>query len=138
MNAWSSGAASPRLPPIHLTSRDHALLSGLIGNAPADGVAGLLQQELARAAVDGSERGIPTVGLNRWVHYVDGLSSRTRRVKIVLPDEADIDRGLISPLSHVGAALLGLAEGQSILWPDPAGRERKLTPILIEDPEELT
>lgn len=138
MTAHSTGAAASRLPAIHLTADDHAMLSGLIGDAPADGVAGLLQQELARAAVHRSARRIPTVGLNRWVHYVDGHSSRTRRVKIVLPDQADIDRGLISPLSHVGAGLLGLSEGQSIIWPDPAGRVRKLTPILIEDPEELT
>ena len=138
MTAQISGAASTRLPAIHLTAADHALLSALIGDAPAEGAAGLLQQELARAAVHRSERRIRTVGLNRWVHYVDGLSRRTRRVKIVPPDQADIDQGLISPLSHVGAGLLGLAEGQSIVWPDPAGRVRKLTPILIEDPEELT
>lgn len=137
MTARNPGAALTRLPAIHLTAADHALLSALIGDAPADGAAGLLQQELSRAAVHRSERGRRTVGLNRWVHYVDGHSSRTRRVKIVPPDQADIDQGLISPFSHVGAGLLGLAEGQSIVWPDPAGRERKLTPILIEDPEDL-
>ena len=138
MTARLPGAASTRLPAIHLTAADHSLLSALIGDAPAEGAAGLLQQELARAAVHRSGRRPRTVGLNCWVHYVDGLSSRTRRVKIVPPEEADIDQGLISPLSHVGAGLLGLAEGQSIVWPDPAGRTRKLTPILIEDAEELS
>jgi regulator of nucleoside diphosphate kinase len=137
MTIHTPGAAPARMPAIHLTANDHALLSGLIGDAPADGAPGLLQQELARATVHKSGRRLATVGLNRWVHYVDGHNSRTRRVKIVLPDQADIDRGLISPLSHVGAGLLGLAEGQSIVWPDPAGRIRKLTPILIEDPEDL-
>ncbi len=137
MTIHAPGAAPARLPAIHLTSADHALLSGLVGDAPAEGAPGLLQQELARATVHKSARRIATVGLNRWVHYIDGHNSRTRRVKIVPPDQADIDRGLISPLSHVGAGLLGLAEGQSIVWPDPAGRIRKLTPILIEDPEDL-
>ncbi|KQY80425.1 GreA/GreB family elongation factor [Brevundimonas sp. Root1423] len=137
MPLHTTSAAPAPLPAIHLTASDHALLSGLLGDAPAEGAPGLLQQELARATVHRSGRRIATVGLNRWVHYVDGHNSRTRRIKIVLPDQADIDRGLISPLSHVGAGLLGLAEGQSIVWPDPAGRTRKLTAILIEDPEEL-
>lgn len=132
-----SRAAAPRLPAIHLSSSDHALLSGLVGDADAEGAAGLLQQELARAHLHRTGRRLPTVGLNQWVHYVDGDNSRTRRIKIVLPAEADIDQGLISPLSHVGAGLLGLAQGQSIRWPDPSGRVRTLTPVLIEDPDSL-
>ncbi|RZJ31635.1 MAG: nucleoside diphosphate kinase regulator [Brevundimonas sp.] len=132
-----SGAASARLPAIHLSAVDHALLSTLVGETEADGVAGLLQQELARARVHKHGRRLHTVGLNCWVHYRDERSSRTRRVKIVPPLEADIDAGLISPLSHVGAGLLGLAQGQSIRWPDPSGRERVLTPVLIEDCEAL-
>jgi regulator of nucleoside diphosphate kinase len=137
MTVQDTGARPARLPSIRLTAHDHALLSGLIGNAPAEGAAALLHQELARASIHGSGRHLPTVGLNRWVHYVDGANSRTRRVKIVMPDQADIDQGLISPLSHVGAGLLGLSEGQSIAWPDPAGRIHKLTPVLIEDPDDL-
>jgi regulator of nucleoside diphosphate kinase len=136
MSRISSGA-SARLPAIHLSAADHALLSTLVGEAEADGAAGLLQQELARARVHHSGRRLHTVGLNCWVHYVDGRSSRTRRIKIVPPAEADIDQGLISPLSHVGAGLLGLAQGQSIRWPDPSGGVRTLTPILIEDCEAL-
>jgi regulator of nucleoside diphosphate kinase len=137
MTAHSHGARTPRLPAIHLSATDHAQLSALIGDLPADGGAGLLQQELARAVVHRSTRRVATVGLNQWVHYVDERGSRTRRVMIVMPDQADIDQGLISPLSYVGAGLLGLAEGESIVWPDPSGRTRKLTPILIEDPEAL-
>jgi regulator of nucleoside diphosphate kinase len=130
-------AESAPLPDIRLTPDDHALLSGLVGDLHADGAAGLLQQELARARIDGDGRRTPTVGLNRWVHYTDGANTRTRRVKIVAPDQADIDQGLISPLSYVGSGLLGLAEGQPIDWPDPSGRLHRLTPILIEDPEDL-
>lgn len=128
---------SAPLPDIHLTPDDHARLSDLVGDLNAGGAAGLLQQELARAQVDADRRRTPTVGLDRWVHYTDSASSRTRRVKIVAPEQADIDQGLISPLSYVGSGLLGLAEGQSINWPDPSGRLHKLTPILIEDPEDL-
>ena len=132
-----SREAAPRLPSIHLSASDHALLSGLVGDAEADGAAGLLQQELARAHVHRSGRRVPTVGLNQWVHYTDDDSRRTRRIKIVPPDQADIDQGLISPLSYVGAGLLGLAQGQSIRWRGPSGQKRTLTPILIEDPDSL-
>ena len=50
----------------------------------------------------------------------------------ILPDEANIDEGRVSVLSFVGAGLLGLKEGDGIDWPDASGRERRLTPILIE------
>ena len=133
----NSDVMSASLPEIRLTPADHALLSSLVGDLNAAGPAGLLQQELARARVDADRRRTPTVGLNRWVHYTDDASSRTRRVKIVAPEQADIDQGLISPLSYVGSGLLGLAEGQSIDWPDPAGRLHRLTPNLIEDADDL-
>ena len=127
--------AAAGLPEIFLTPEEHARLSRLIGDAWApEGVAGLLQQELDRATVTG-DRPAHAVGLDRWVHYSDGRATDLRRVKIVLPQAADIDAGLISALSHVGAGLIGLPEGQSILWPDPSGAVRKLTPVLVEDAE---
>jgi len=129
----TSATASAGLPEIFLTPAEHDQLSRLVGDHEATGAAGLLQQELERATVTG-DRPAHAVGLGRWVHYTDGRAADLRRVKIVLPQEADIDAGLISALSHVGAGLLGLPEGQSILWPDPSGAVRKLTPVLVEDP----
>ena len=127
-------SASADLPEIFLTPAEHDRLSRLVGDHEATGAAGLLQQELDRATV---VEDLPplAVGLDRWVHYSDGRAGDPRRVKIVLPQEADIDAGLISALSHVGAGLLGLREGDSILWPDPSGTVRKLTPVLVEDPD---
>ena len=128
--------AAAGLPEIFLTPEEYDQLSRLVGDHEATGAAGLLQQELDRATVTG-DRPAHAVGLDRWVHYSDGRGTDLRRVKIVLPQAADIDAGLISALSHVGAGLIGLPEGQSILWPDPSGAVRKLTPVLIEDPELL-
>jgi regulator of nucleoside diphosphate kinase len=113
---------------------EHDQRSRLVGDHEATGVAGLLQQELDRATVV-EDRPVHAVGLDRWVHYSDGRASELRRVKVVLPHEADIDSGLISALSYVGAGLIGLPEGESILWPDPSGSVRKLTPVLVEDPD---
>jgi len=126
--------ASVDLPEIFLTPEEHDQLSRLVGDHEAAGAAGLLQQELDRATVT-HDRPAHAVGLDRWVHFTDGRAADLRRVKIVLPQEADIDAGLISALSHVGAGLIGLPEGESILWPDPSGTMRKLTPVLVEDPD---
>lgn len=109
-------------------------MSSLVGDLQeAEGVVGLLQEELSRAVIVDDDE--PVVGLDRWIHYTDGRSDRVRRVKIVMPVEADIDAGLISPLSHVGVGLIGLKEGQSIDWPDPSGALRHLTVVRIEDAE---
>ncbi|MNT46063.1 Regulator of nucleoside diphosphate kinase [compost metagenome] len=77
------------------------------------------------------------VGLNRWLHYADDRHPEVRRVQLVLPREADIDAGRVSILSHVGAGLIGLKEGESISWPDPSGETRKLTAVLIEDEDPI-
>ena len=134
MSLTKSRGRPPALPNITISQTDFDTLDRLVGALPGKGVAGLLQQELDRARVCKTES-LPrsVVGLNRWVHYTDGASDKVRRVQLVLPNEADIDAGKISILSHVGAGLLGLKEGQTIHWPDASGALRKLTPILIED-----
>jgi regulator of nucleoside diphosphate kinase len=129
-----SSAKTRDLPEIYLTPAEYDQLSRLVGDHEATGVAGLLQHELDRATVV-EDRPAHAVGLDRWVHYSDGRAGELRRVKVVLPHQADIDAGLISALSYVGAGLIGLPEGESILWPDPSGSVRKLTPVLVEEPE---
>jgi len=127
----------PVRPDIFLSAEDHEILSRLVGDMPAEGVAGLLQEELERAVVcEPGDRPTGAAPLHRWLHYVDGRSSEPRRIQIVLPHEADIDAGKVSVLSHVGAGLIGLVEGHTIAWTDPTGAERSLTPVMIEDPED--
>ena len=134
MTAKPSRAKTPSLPPIHLHAADLERLSSLVADfQEAEGVVALLQEELSRAVVVPETEAV--VGLDRWIHYTDGRSDRVRRVKIVMPVDADIDAGLISPLSHVGVGLIGLKQGQSIDWPDPSGALRHLTVVRIEDAE---
>ncbi|RYG89055.1 MAG: hypothetical protein EON59_02365 [Alphaproteobacteria bacterium] len=45
--------------------------------------------------------------------------------------ESDFEAGGISILSRVGAGLLGLTTGQSIMWPDRAGKQRPLRIIEV-------
>ena len=133
----SAKATRPVRPDIFLSAQDHETLSRLVGDMPAEGVAGLLQGELERAVIcEPGDRPKGAAPLHRWLHYVDGRASEPRRIQIVLPHEADIDAGKVSVLSHVGAGLIGLVEGHTIAWTDPSGAERSLTPVLIEDPED--
>lgn len=133
-----SKSALPVRPDIFLSAEDHETLSRLVGDMPGEGVAGMLQDELERAVIcDPADLPKGAVPLHRWLHYVDGRSSDPRRIQIVLPNEADIDAGKVSVLSHVGAGLIGLVEGYTISWTDPSGSEHSLTPVMIEDAEVL-
>lgn len=120
------------LPDILLSQADYDALDDLVGDLPGKGVAALLQHELDRARV-ASDLPAGVVGLGRWVRYADDRHPEdVRRVQLVLPADADIDAGRISILSHVGAGLIGLSEGESVEWPDPSGGRRRLTVIAVE------
>jgi regulator of nucleoside diphosphate kinase len=56
----------------------------------------------------------------------------SRRITLVFPGQADIAAARISVLTPIGAALIGLSEGQSIVWMTRDGRERRLTVLAVE------
>jgi regulator of nucleoside diphosphate kinase len=109
-------------PTVRMTAADYDRLSILSATAHTLG-GEILSQELDRAVVvgpDNTDR--PFVGLHSQVEYLDLSSGRTRTLAVVPPDEADIDRGRVSVLSPVGAALIGLAAGDSYRWTGEDGR----------------
>ena len=52
-------------------------------------------------------------------------------VRLVYPGEEDTDIGRVSVLTPIGAALIGLSEGQSIRWRSALGDWRDLTVLRI-------
>jgi regulator of nucleoside diphosphate kinase len=54
-------------------------------------------------------------------------------VLLVYPGEADIAAGKVSVLTPIGTALIGLAEGQSILWQTRTGAAKRLTVLKVEE-----
>ena len=54
--------------------------------------------------------------MNSRVVFEDETSGERREVTLVYPGRADIGAGMISVLTPVGTALLGLRVGQSIDW----------------------
>jgi len=94
---------------------------------PADDVQQLLD-ELHRADIvppDWMPQGI--VAMNSYVEFRNDCTGSIRRVQLVYPYSANISQGRISVLSPVGAALIGLAEGQTIGWDTRNGQSRQLT-----------
>jgi len=86
-----------------------------------------LQDELDRAeVVDVASMPAGVVAMGTRVRFVDEDSGDEQEVVLVYPAEADPVRGRISVLAPVGSALLGLRIGQSIEWPLPNGRNRRL------------
>ena len=95
-------------------------------------VSELLLEEISRATIHRADR-IPdnVVTMNAEVEFVDEASGATRIVQLVYPRQADIAANRISILTPVGAGLIGLHDGQSILWPDREGNERRLTIVKV-------
>jgi len=58
-----------------------------------------------------------------------------RTVELVYPAQADIDRGRVSVLTPIGAALIGLRLGQSITWLTRDGRKEMLTVLGVVPPQ---
>ena len=86
-----------------------------------------LRAELERAIVVPVDALPPhVVGMYSRVRYHDEHAGVTRQIQIVLPEDADLEQGKVSVLAPVGAALLGLENGQAIDWRFPAGEVRRL------------
>lgn len=86
-----------------------------------------LEAELDRADVVEPARIPPEVAtMGSRVRYIDERTGEEREVTLVYPFQADVSEGRVSVLAPVGAALLGLAVGQSIEWPMPGGATKRL------------
>ena len=91
-----------------------------------------LLDELNRARVLPQKK-LPgnVVTIGREVTYVDELSGEETTVTPVYPEDADISRGLISILTPIGVALIGLAEGASLPWQTRGGETRLLKVLRV-------
>ena len=127
-----SGSAKP---PIHISETDYALIAShaMRLEATAPEIAKMLLDEIDRAEVysrDELPNDVATLG--SAVTFVDEAAAVWRRVQIVLPADADIERSSLSIHSQVGAGLIGLRAGQSIEWPYPDGRPRTLRIVDVQ------
>lgn len=121
MQAQNSEAAAP---PIYLLDSEADTISDLAWTSRDrfPDVCDMLMDEIGRATLcspDDLPENVVTMGTE--VEYRDERSESSRRIQLVYPNHADVEQGRISILTPVGAALLGLQAGTSIVWPDRDG-----------------
>ena len=124
-----------RRPKIVMTEADHARLVRLAEAAAArmPEVAEYLSTELERARI--VRRGqVPAklVTMGSTLTFRDEQRGRDERVTLVFPEDADIAEKRISIMTPIGAALIGLSEGQSITWPSRTGEIHRLLVVSVE------
>jgi regulator of nucleoside diphosphate kinase len=90
-----------------------ALAERARGEAPR--LADRLVEEIERADLRPADQ-IPAnvVTIGSTVTFREG--DRTQTIEIVMPQDADVERGRVSVVTPMGAALLGLTAGQRISW----------------------
>ena len=108
------------------------LAESFAGRNPA--VAEELLAELERAkVVDDARIAADVVRMGSSLRFTSDLGEH-RDVTLVFPGEADIAEGKVSILTPIGAALIGLAAGQSIRFLTYDGRELALSVLSVEQP----
>lgn len=121
-----------KLPPIQVSLFDLDRLERVLEIQPRRPEIARLADELGRAEVVAPERVRPdVVTMNSRVRYRDETAGVEREVTVVFPAEADVASARVSVLAPVGSALLGLAVGDTIDWPMPEGRSRRLRVVSV-------
>jgi len=126
---------APRRPAIHMIDTEADALTALALEAQnrLPQVSRLLLEEIGRASIHSADSiGRDIVTMHAHVEFLDEAGGTTRMVELVYPRAADISAGRISIMTPIGAGLMGLRVGQSIVWPDREGHERKLTILRVK------
>lgn len=115
---------------VDLIPRLEALVDASSANLPD--VAQLLLTKIAQAKLVPSHRlpsDVATIG--RALRYRDTASGREQQLTLAWPEEANISSGLVSVMTPVGVALLGLPAGTDAKWTTRSGAERMLTVLSV-------
>jgi regulator of nucleoside diphosphate kinase len=122
------------LPAITISEKDREQLmsvatAAISGVRPAQG-ASMLLSEIGRATVVVSlPKGV--VNVHSDVEFLDHVDKVVARARLVYPDDAMAGANSISVLTPLGAALIGLSEGDSISWCTRTGNVRSVTVLRV-------
>ena len=86
-----------------------------------------LEDELARAEVV-EPQNVPTdvVTMNAKVLITIAPATESTEITLVYPHDFKGEKGQVNIIAPIGAAILGLSEGQDIEWPQPDGHMVKV------------
>lgn len=117
------------VPQIVVSSADYERLNDL-ANASMErlpDVADEILSEMERAkVVDAAKVPADVVRMGSTATFTSD-DGQTRTLKLVWPVDESLDEHRISVMTPVGAALIGLAVGQSISWTARDGKHHRLT-----------
>ncbi|MDX2465414.1 MAG: nucleoside diphosphate kinase regulator [Porticoccus sp.] len=101
---------------IVVKESDFKKLMSLLQSADTD-IATTLEQELTHANIVEDKR-YPknAVCMGSLVTYVELISNQRKTIRLVYPDQANLDEMKVSVLSPVGCALIGMKRNCSIDW----------------------
>lgn len=126
-------------PKITVSSTDLQRIEKLLDQLPANAFPGrfALEEELNRADVLEPQNMPPNVvTMNSVVRFRVSSSQEEFCLTLVYPKDMDSSESKISILAPVGSALLGLAEGNEIEWPNPGGQMLKVQIVeIVHQPE---
>lgn len=119
-------------PRIVLSRFDQERLEKLLAKVGARPDLDALRAEIDRAEVVEPEEIPPNrVTMNSRVRFVDEESKDEHEIALVFPGHANVEENRISVLAPVGSALLGLSVGDTIEWPLPNARSRRLRVVAV-------
>lgn len=125
----TQAASAPARPHIIISRTDAERLGALAEQMERSSplASQLLLDEIDRAEIR-DDHAVPddVVGMHAFVEFNDEAHGKPRMIQLVYPAEADIAQGRVSVLTPVGAGLIGLSAGQTIMWPDRDGHERPI------------
>ena len=127
-------------PQIIVSSQDlHRLETMLEHQSKLTATMAHLEDELARAEVVEPQQ-VPhnVVSMNAKVLVLIAPSTEPKEIHLVYPHDFPSDAGQDNVLAPIGAAILGLAEGQEIEWPQPDGHlmQVKIIKVLYQPERE--
>ena len=93
-----------------------------------------LAGELEQAHIR-NEEDMPTdvVRFNTWI-TIGSKNGWHKKFQLVMPKESDVKTNKISVLAPMGLAVIGYAQGDSVVWTFPNG-EQQLTILKVEQEE---
>lgn len=122
-------------PSLYIPAPDYdrlvAIAEGAARSQPD--AADFLLQELGRASTVAPPQKGQVVVMGSRVRYRDETTGESRTAQLVYPEHANAAEQRISVLTPVGAALIGLSEGQTMSWQTRDGRMKSLTVLEVHN-----
>lgn len=119
---------------VLLGQRDLARLDALVRRSASTDSSQLFEELDAANVVEDHLLPDDVVRMNTRITFVDLDTRVESTIELVYPHESQGSPNRVSILAPVGAALIGLRVGETIDWPLPNGRQRRLQVVAVSAP----